>query len=123
MEALEEKLGATEPSEPAAAPVTSSPAISAGPPILTAPASPAASGAAPTAVMTSQQAEEKPSPLYFKIGGAEFYPLGFMDMTGFYRTRNWEALERTSVRLRSTIPSLRVISVRRGLQHRTRASV
>jgi hypothetical protein len=86
MEALEEKLGAAEPSEPAGTPVTSSPSISAGTPILTAPASPAASAAAPTAVMTSQQAEEKPSPLYFKIGGAEFYPLGFMDMTGFYRT-------------------------------------
>jgi hypothetical protein len=84
MEALEEKFGTT-PSESVAAPVTASPAISAGAPISVAAASPASSAATATAAMTAQS-EEKPSPLYFKIGGAEFYPLGFMDMTGFYRT-------------------------------------
>jgi len=84
MEALEEKFGA-KPSEPAAAPVTASPAISAGVPISTAAVSPATPAATATAAMTAQ-GEEKPSPLYFKIGAAEFYPLGFMDMTGFYRT-------------------------------------
>jgi hypothetical protein len=83
MEALEEKFGA-RPTESVATPVTASPAVSAGAPISTA-ASPAAPAATATAAMTAQ-GEEKPSPLYFKIGGAEFYPLGFMDMTGFFRT-------------------------------------
>ena len=36
----------------------------------------------------SPQGEEKPSPLYFKIGAAEFYPLGFMDATNIFRTTN-----------------------------------
>src|SRR5258708_10676331 len=84
MEALEVKLGPSR-SEPAAATVTASPAISAGAPISTAAASPATPAATATTAMTAQ-GEEKPSPLYFKIGAAEFYPLGFMDMTGFYRT-------------------------------------
>ena len=35
--------------------------------------------------------EEKPSPLYFKIGTAEFYPLGFMDATSIYRTTDLTA--------------------------------
>jgi hypothetical protein len=85
MEALEEKFGTTAPSEPVAVPKTSSPAISAGVPVSAATAAPATPATTATAAM-SAQAEEKPSPLYFKIGAAEFYPLGFMDMTGFYRT-------------------------------------
>jgi hypothetical protein len=85
MEALEEKFGATAPSEPVAVPKTSSPAIPAGAPLSTAAATPATPAATATAAMAAQ-GEEKPSPLYFKIGGAEFYPLGFMDMTGFFRT-------------------------------------
>jgi len=113
MEALEEKLGAT-PSEPAAAPVTAAPAISAGTPILTVPASPAASAAAPTAVMTSQQAEEKPSPLYFKIGAAEFYPLGFMDMTGFFRTTQLGGIGTNfgSIAFNNSLPAGRISEVR-----------
>jgi hypothetical protein len=85
MEALEEKFGA-RPSEPVATPVTASPAISSAAPISTA-ASPAAPAATAAAAMTAQ-AEEKPSPLYFKIGAAEFYPLGFMDMMGVWRSTN-----------------------------------
>ena len=90
MEELEETLGATKPSEPAAAPVTaipaSSPSISAGAPISAAasPETPTVTATA-TAAMTPQKSEEQ-SPLYFKIGGAEFYPLGFMDLTNFFRT-------------------------------------
>ena len=30
--------------------------------------------------------KEQESPLYFKIGGAEFYPLGFMDLTNVWRS-------------------------------------
>jgi hypothetical protein len=85
MEALEEKFGAA-PSEPAAVPAKVSPAISSATPISTASATTATPAAVPTAMMTSQQVEEKPSPLYFKIGAAEFYPLGFMDLTNIYRT-------------------------------------
>lgn len=86
MEALEEKLHAT-PSEPVNTPVAASAAISTATPA-------AAIGAAPRTLSASAAkpaqgaAEEKPSPLYFKIGAAEFYPLGFMDMTGVYRTTN-----------------------------------
>src|SRR6267154_1224508 len=82
-EALEEKFGA-RPSEVASSPIAAPAAITA-----TTSASPvSAQGAPPAAAKpaTPAQAEEKPSPLYFKIGAAEFYPLGFMDMTGFYRT-------------------------------------
>jgi hypothetical protein len=39
----------------------------------------------------SPQEAEKPSPLYFKIGAAEFYPLGFMDATNIFRTTNLTA--------------------------------
>ena len=46
----------------------------------------ATAAASPAAMMTPQKSEE--SPLYFKIGGAEFYPLGFMDVTNFFRTTN-----------------------------------
>jgi hypothetical protein len=86
MEVLEEKLHAT-PSEPVSAPVSESAAtfeatpgagIGSTPHTLTASAAMPAQGGA----------EEKPSPLYFKIGAAEFYPLGFMDMMGVYRTTN-----------------------------------
>jgi hypothetical protein len=85
LEALEEKLGGT-PSEPATAPVTASPAISAGAPVATVAAASAASPAPAAAASTPQQGEEKPGPLYFKIGAAEFYPLGFMDLTNVFRT-------------------------------------
>jgi hypothetical protein len=87
MEALEEKFGvstaqpATTPAAPAASIAAPSPAVSAG-------AIPGIPVATATAAMPPQAAEEKPSPLYFKIGAAEFYPLGFMDMMGVFRTTN-----------------------------------
>ncbi len=85
MAALEVKLGVT-PSESVAAPVMASPAISAGAPVATAAASSVISPPAVTAALSSPQGEEKPGPLYFKIGAAEFYPLGFMDLTNVFRT-------------------------------------
>src|SRR6266576_6426064 len=84
MEALEERLHAT-PSEPANYAVAVSGAISEATPaaaIGNTPRTPSATAALPA----QEKPEEKPAPLYFKIGAAEFYPLGFMDMTGIYRT-------------------------------------
>ena len=112
MEALEEKLGPAR-SEPTAAPVTASPAISAGAPISTPAASPATPAATATAAMTAQ-AEEKPSPLYFKIGAAEFYPLGFMDMTGFYRTTQLGGIGTNfgAIAFNNAVPAGRISEVR-----------
>jgi hypothetical protein len=84
MEALEEKFGA-KPAEPATAPAAAATAIAAPTLAATAGVTPGTPGAA---AMSPQATEEKPSPLYFKIGAAEFYPLGFMDMTGVFRTTN-----------------------------------
>lgn len=97
MKALEEKLAATSPSSPAAEPAAApagSPVATVVPAAPTAPATspaPAATASAPigspsTLAMAAQKEGE--SPLYFKIGAAEFYPLGFMDLTGFFRTSN-----------------------------------
>jgi hypothetical protein len=98
MEALEERLAAGSPSAPAAAPavstattatepsaaITSTAAISATPA-----ASSAAIGTTKTAALASMSAQNgQESPLFFKIGAAEFYPLGFMDATNFFRTSN-----------------------------------
>ncbi len=92
MEALEKKIGVSEPSTLAAEPesaLASSPAITSTAAISSTPSSTAALGAPvakASAMMSPQKGEE--SPLFFKIGGAEFYPLGFMDLTGVYRTTN-----------------------------------
>src|SRR5713226_4624467 len=85
MEVLEEKLHAT-PSEPVNVPVAAPAAISEEAPAVAIGATPRTLSAVAGTPAQGAAAEEKPSPLYFKIGGAEFYPLGFMDMTGFYRT-------------------------------------
>ncbi len=93
MEALEEKLGVppsesvtTPATEPAATPAIISTAISSATPVSTA-ATPI--GTPTTSAMSmSAQGGDKESPLFFKIGGAEFYPLGFMDLTGIFRTTN-----------------------------------
>jgi hypothetical protein len=93
MEALEEKLGVT-PSEPAATPAVTPTATPAGTSTAitsATPATPSATLGTPSrAAMSAMSAQngEKESPLYFKIGGAEFYPLGFMDLTGIFRTTN-----------------------------------
>jgi hypothetical protein len=67
--------------------VATSSAPEASAPAPTSTATAAAGTSAPSqAVATAPQAEEKPSPLYFKIGAAEFFPLGFMDLTSITRT-------------------------------------
>jgi hypothetical protein len=86
MEELYGKLGMAA-SEPATAPAETPVAVSSEP------APVAAIGSASRTLGTSSaalagQGTEKESPLYFKIGGAEFYPLGFMDMTNIYRSTN-----------------------------------
>jgi hypothetical protein len=92
MEALEEKFGAA-PSESAVTPVAGPAASSAITSTAISSATPAPVAGAPigtpsTTKMAAMSAQggEKESPLYFKIGGAEFYPLGFMDLTNFFRT-------------------------------------
>jgi hypothetical protein len=84
MAALEEKLGVT-PKESVTATAAASPATSAVTPVSTASASQGAPVTKSTAAMAAPQKETE-SPLFFKIGGAEFYPLGFMDLTNVYRT-------------------------------------
>lgn len=88
MEALEEKLGAPAPGS-VAAPAGAPAAISSAAPVSSAtaaPGTPVATAAASS--MMAPQKSDNESPLYFKIGGAEFYPLGFMDLTGVFRTTN-----------------------------------
>ncbi|MBZ5697721.1 MAG: hypothetical protein LAN18_04165 [Acidobacteriia bacterium] len=104
MEALEEKL-VTTPSEPASNPVTASPATSAVTPVAEIGVTPRTLSNA--AAIPAQGGEaEKPSPLYFKIGAAEFYPLGFMDMTGVFRTTNLGGIGTNfgSINFSNTIP-------------------
>ncbi len=88
MEALEEKLGAA-PSESASSPVTpAAAAITASTPAASAAATPGPAAATATAAMSAQDNGEKPSPLYFRIGSAEFMPLGFLDATSIFRSTN-----------------------------------
>jgi hypothetical protein len=84
MAALEEKLGGTS-SEPVSAPATASPSAPAASPVSTDSASPVAPAGKSTVAMMAPQKEQE-SPLFFKIGGAEFYPLGFMDLTNVWRS-------------------------------------
>lgn len=51
-----------------------------------APAGKADSTAVPAPSAKAQSASDDQSPLFFKIGGAEFSPLGFLDMTSVYRS-------------------------------------
>src|ERR1700730_513197 len=117
MEVLEEKLHAT-PSESVTSPV-------AEPAVSSQPTPSAAIGAAPrtlsTSVATPAQngAEEKPSPLYFKIGAAEFYPLGFMDMMGVFRTTNLGVIRTSfgSIAFNNTVPTGRLSEFRFSTQN------
>jgi hypothetical protein len=86
IKALEEKLGTT-PSEPVNTLVPASAATSAVTPAAEIGVTPRTLSTA-AAFPAQGAAEEKPSPLYFKIGTAEFYPLGFMDATSIFRTTN-----------------------------------
>jgi len=58
-------------------------ATASAPPSATASVSAAAASAKP-----AQTAEPNQSPLFFKIGGANFTPLGFLDFTSVYRSTN-----------------------------------
>jgi hypothetical protein len=87
MEALEEKFGAT-PSEPVTVPAATTEAISTAASISAAAPAPVTPAATATAAAMMSPQKENESPLFFKIGGAEFYPLGFMDLTGVFRTTN-----------------------------------
>jgi hypothetical protein len=88
MEALEEKLHTT-PAEPAAAPAAVAPAASE--PITSSIGSASRTLSTAAAIPAQGVMEEKPSPLYFRIGTAEFFPLGFMDATSIYRTTDLTA--------------------------------
>ncbi|MGH9732253.1 MAG: hypothetical protein ACRD4A_11160, partial [Candidatus Acidiferrales bacterium] len=73
-----------ESSSSAAKTSTADPAV-AVPPSAAATVSPFATVASP---MKAQAGEPNPSPLSFKIGGADFTPLGFLDFTAVYRSTN-----------------------------------
>src|SRR6266566_3667292 len=117
MEALEERLHVTplesvNASVEAPVPIieaTPAAAIGSTPRILSA-----------TAAMPAQGAtEEKPSPLYFKIGAAEFYPLGFMDMTGIYRTTQLGGIGTNfgSIAFNNSLPAGRISELRFSAQN------
>jgi hypothetical protein len=93
MEALEEKLGGTAAVARVSAPAPASTGAVTVPVVpaettstSTTASAPAGSPAAVPAGKAAAAQKEPESPLYFKIGGAEFYPLGFMDVTNFFRT-------------------------------------
>src|SRR6267154_15386 len=84
MEVLEEKRHTT-PSEPVTVPVAAPAVAPEATPAVAIGAKPRTLSAS-VAMPAQGAAEEKPAPLYFKIGAAEFYPLGFMDLTSITRT-------------------------------------
>src|SRR5580704_6811506 len=95
MEALEEKLGgkpsesvATPAAEPAPTPAITSTAISSATSSSSAGAPIGTPSKTAMAAMSAQANGEQQSPLYFKIGTAQFFPLGFMDATSIFRTTN-----------------------------------
>ncbi len=83
MTALDVTLGGTT-SESVSAPATASTTPAASP-VSTDSAVPVAPAAKSAVAMMAPQKEQE-SPLFFKIGGAEFYPLGFMDLTNVWRS-------------------------------------
>jgi len=88
MESLEDKMG-TMSSEPASTPAVTPSAVSTESPSESPAESPAAPiGATPRTLSASllPAQDDKPGPLYFKIGAAEFYPLGFMDAMNVFRS-------------------------------------
>jgi hypothetical protein len=91
VEALEEKLHVTPPSEPVTAPVPATASV-------VAPVEPSAATAAisagsavnlsPAAEPAPQGGSDEVSPLQLKIGSAYIIPVGFMDFTGVYRSKD-----------------------------------
>ena len=117
MEALEEKLGATpsEPERPAAR-VRARRYFTAARPSRQLGSGPSAALATPRiAADVARRVEEKPSPLYFKIGGAEFYPLGFMDLTNVFRTTTTRDRHRDQLQIASRLPIRSPGAYRRSL--------
>ena len=117
MEALEERLHSA-PSEPVSTAVTTPAAISVESPVAAISATPRTLSAS-VATPAQGAAEEKPSPLYFKIGAAEFYPLGFMDMMGVYRTTNLGGIGTSfgSIAFNNTLPTGRLSEFRFSAQN------
>jgi len=117
MEALEEKLHAT-PSEPANIAVGAPEAIPEATPVAAIANTPRTLSA--TAALPAQEkTEEKPAPLYFKIGAAEFYPLGFMDMTGIFRTTQLGGIGSNfgSIAFNNSLPAGRISELRFSAQN------
>ena len=117
MEALEEKLHVT-PSEPANNAVGVPGAIYEATPAVAIGNTPRTLSA--TAALPAQEkTEEKPAPLYFKIGAAEFYPLGFMDMTGIYRTTQLGGIGSNfgSIAFNNSLPAGRISELRFSAQN------
>jgi hypothetical protein len=117
MEALEERLRSA-PSEPVSTAVTTPAAISIESPFAAISSTPRAlSGSVATPAQGA--AEEQPSPLYFRIGAAEFYPLGFMDMMGVYRTTNLGGIATSfgSIAFNNTLPTGRLSEFRFSAQN------
>ena len=117
MEALEEKLHVT-PSEPANIAVGVPGAISETTPAAAIGNTPRTLSAA-AALPAQEKTEEKPAPLYFKIGAAEFYPLGFMDMTGIYRTTQLGGIGSNfgSIAFNNSLPAGRISELRFSAQN------
>jgi hypothetical protein len=84
LKAIEEKLRATPPT-PANSPVAASLPAPAVAPTAEASIAPRTLSAA-TATPAQRGEEEKPSPMFFKIGAAEFTPYGFMELMNTTRT-------------------------------------
>jgi hypothetical protein len=117
MEALEERLHAT-PSEPANNAVGVPGAVSEATPAAAIGNTPRTLSA--TAALPAQEkTEEKPAPLYFKIGAAEFYPLGFMDMTGIFRTTQLGGIGSNfgSIAFNNSLPAGRISELRFSAQN------
>src|SRR5467141_1594264 len=117
MEALEEKLHVTS-SEPANNAVEVPGAISETTPSAAIGNTPRTQSAI-AALPAQEKTEEKPAPLYFKIGAAEFYPLGFMDMTGIYRTTQLGGIGSNfgSIAFNNSLPAGRISELRFSAQN------
>jgi hypothetical protein len=117
MEALEERLHAT-PSEPANNAVGVPGGISETTPAAAIGNTPRTQSAI-AALPAQEKTEEKPAPLYFKIGAAEFYPLGFMDMTGIYRTTQLGGIGSNfgSIAFNNSLPAGRISELRFSAQN------
>ena len=90
LKVLEEKVSSTTAVTPASQPTATpaTPAVASPAAASSAPASAAAATPSTSAMPMAAQNNGQESPLFFKIGAAEFYPLGFMDLTNFFRTNN-----------------------------------